>query len=259
MSDLRNGDWWNWCDTNMQEHNKQIWLTIGSLGYSGATKHQRATQLNDLFGEDGWKISYIVRGRIATFHEAIWEYEQSYRVYLHNHPQIVDFLVTYCGNVYDYAPENVYDSDYHQPNGIRNHYQDISIRRVIAELAGDNQWSQVKITNTEDVSLVDLSDGQSHILPRAQGFAGEYLLEIRGPESSGFFLNPAVVPVHDPTLVTNNPFDTGWYLKDGCGHLSVEAFWQSSKVIQARYDRFLQLGSKRNNPLELVKSIEALD
>ena len=55
-------------------------------------------------------------------------------------------------------------------------------------------------------------------------------------------LNPAVVPVHDPALITSLPNRDEWYHVEGCGHLSVEAFWQMSKVIEVRYDRLLALG-----------------
>ena len=80
--------------------------------------------------------------------------------------------------------------------------------------------------------------------------AGRYLLQIRDPESPGYCLNPAVVPVHDPTLVTTLPGRLDWYHAEGCAHLSVEAFWQMSKVIEVRYDRFLALGPDRVRPLD---------
>ena len=57
--------------------------------------------------------------------------------------------------------------------------------------------------------------------------------------SPGYVLNPAVVPVHDPALITTLPGRDEWYHLEGCAHLSVEAFWQMSKVIEVRYDRFL--------------------
>ena len=45
------------------------------------------------------------------------------------------------------------------------------------------------------------------------------------------------------------PGRTEWYHAEGCGHLSVEAFWQSSKVIEVRYDRFLAQVDARTGPL----------
>ena len=46
------------------------------------------------------------------------------------------------------------------------------------------------------------------------------------------------------------PNHEGWFLEEGCSHLSVEAFWQMSKVIEVRYDRFLALGDHRATPLD---------
>ena len=62
-------------------------------------------------------------------------------------------------------------------------------------------------------------------------------------------LNPAVVPVHDPALITTAPRAHRVVPPEGCGHLSVEAFWQMSKVVEVRYDRFLALGDDRADPL----------
>jgi hypothetical protein len=99
------------------------------------------------------------------------------------------------------------------------------------------------------VDLVDAGTGLTHRVPRASGFRGGLLLQIRDPRSPGYVLNPAVVPVHDPALITTLPSRDEWYHTEGCGHLSVEAFWQMSKVIEARYDRWLALGEGRADPL----------
>ena len=79
--------------------------------------------------------------------------------------------------------------------------------------------------------------------------SGSGLLQIRDPLSPGYLLNPAVVPAHDPALITTVPGRREWYHDEGCGHLSIEAFWQSSKVIEVRFDRFLATGSARAHPL----------
>jgi hypothetical protein len=57
--------------------------------------------LTNRFGKDNWRTSHYVRGQIVSKNVALIEYEQSYRVYLRNHPEIVEFLVKFCGNVYD--------------------------------------------------------------------------------------------------------------------------------------------------------------
>ncbi|MEI8241377.1 MAG: hypothetical protein WCI22_18355, partial [Actinomycetota bacterium] len=78
---------------------------------------------------------------------------------------------------------------------------------------------------------------------------GQGLLQIRDPLSPGYVLNPAVVPAHDPTLITTLPNRADWYHVEGCAHLSIEAFGQMSKVVEVRYDRFLALGPGRTEPL----------
>jgi hypothetical protein len=190
-----------------------------------------------------------VRGRLVPFDTAIREYEEAYRRYLRERPALVRFLVETCGNVYDDRVENVFDTDYHQPHTVQNHYQDISVRRVISELVDDPDWAWVTDTATGEAELVDLGTGAVHRVPRARGFRGGSLLQVREPTSPGYVLNPAVVPVHDPALVTPVPARLEWYHREGCGHLSVEAFWQTSKVIEVRYDRFLALGDRRPEPL----------
>jgi hypothetical protein len=113
----------------------------------------------------------------------------------------------------------------------------------------DPAWPDVVDTPAETTDLVDLGTGEAHHLPRARGFRGDALLQIRDPLSPGYVLNPAVVPVHDPDLITTMPARTDWYHAEGCAHLSVEAFWQMSKVVEVRYDRFLELGEGRSAPL----------
>jgi hypothetical protein len=224
---------------------EEVWIPVGAPGFAGAAKgHWRAT-LDARFGSDGWRLGHVVRGAIVSRATAILEYEEAYRVYLHRRPALVRFLVMTCGNVYDDQVANVTDDDYDQPHTAMNHYQDIAVRRVIAELVDDPAWPDVVETVAEIVDLVDLGSGVRYRVPRARGFRGDHLLQIREPTSPGYCLNPAVVPVHDPTLIATMPARTEWYHHEGCGHLSVEAFWQASKVIEVRYDRFLALGDGR--------------
>lgn len=227
----------------------EVWIPVGVPGYSGPSKAERQALLDARFGADGWRFAHVVRGRIVPMADAIAEYEQAYRVFLRDRPALVQFLVTRCGNVYDDNVTNVHDTDYVQPATAMNHYQDISVRRVIAELVDDPAWPQVTDTPVETVALRDLGTGDVHHLPRARGFRGDGLLQIRDPQSPGFVLNPAVVPVHDPALITTLPNRIDWYHVEGCAHLSVEAFWQMSKVVEVRYDRFLALGPGRAEPL----------
>lgn len=226
-----------------------VWIPVGVPGYSGLSKAHRLAVLDARFGADGWRFAHYVRGRIVPMAEAIVEYEEAYRRFLRDRPALVQFLVTRAGNVYDDNVTNVHDHDYVQPATAMNHYQDISVRRVIAELVDDPAWPWVIDTPAETVALRDLGTGEVHEVPRARGFRGDGLLQIRDPLSPGYVLNPAVVPAHDPALITTLPNRTDWYHVEGCAHLSIEAFWQMSKVVEVRYDRFLALGPGRSDPL----------
>ena len=247
---MDHADWWTTLGPGAIDDLARVWLPIGLPGYAGESKHRRHEILDGRFGEDGWRIGHVVRGRLVTPAVAILEYEAAYRVFLRDRPALVRFLVTTCGNVYDDQVSNVFDADYDQPHTAMNHYQDISVRHVISELVDDPAWPDVADTPRETVDLVDLGSGLVHRVPRARGFAGDRLLQIRDPLSPGYVLNPAVVPVHDPALITSLPGRGEWYHVEGCGHLSVEAFWQMSKVIEVRYDRWLALGEGRSAPLE---------
>lgn len=227
-----------------------IWLPVGLPGHAGNKKAGWNRLLDERFGAGNWRISHYVRGRIVSKTEAIQEYEHGYRVYLHSHPQIVRFLTTVCGNVYDDNPTNVHDASYHQPATHLNHYQDITVRRIISELVDDPAWPDVIDTPAEETDLIDLKTGQVHRMPRARGFRGQYVMQVREPDTPGFFLNPACIPAHDPSLITTLPGVRDWYFEEGCGHLSIEAFWQMSKVIEVRYSRFLALNpADRFHPL----------
>jgi hypothetical protein len=225
------------------------WLPVGAPGFSGPARDERRAALDGRYGPDGWRFAHVVRGTVVPVAVAIRDYEASYRRYLRDRPALVAFLVTVCGNVYDFDVANVLDDDYDQPRAGMNHYQDVSVRRVIAELVDDPAWTDVTDTPAEVVPLVDLGTGATHQVPRARGFRGDALLQIRDPLSPGYVLNPAVVPVHDPALISSLPGRVEWYHAEGCGHLSVEAFWQMSKVVEVRLDRFLALGDARTEPL----------
>ena len=242
-------DWWTTLEPSAAAGLAETWIPVGLPGFSGEAKQRRAELLDGRFGADGWRVAHVVRGRIVPFDVAILEYEAAYRQFLRDRPALVRFLVEACGNVYDWGVENVHDADYSQPHTAMNHYQDISVRRVVAELVDDPAWPWVTEGPAGDADLVDLGTGASRRVPRARGFRGTGLLQIREPDSPGYVLSPAVVPVHDPSLITAVPGRLEWYHAEGCGHLSVEAFWQASKVIEVRYDRFLALGEGRSAPL----------
>ena len=242
-------NWWTALPPGAVANLADVWIAVGLPGFAGDAKAARQAVLDTRFGADGWRLGHVVRGRIVSPTEAIGEYEASYRAFLRANRPLVAFLAEHCGNVYDNAVANVFDDAYAQPHTTSNHYQDISVRRVMAELVDDPEWPEVIATEPGEADLLDLGTGRTERVPRASGFRGNGLLQIREPDSPGFVLSPAVVPVHDPALITPLPNRVEWYHAEGCGHLSVEAFWQTSKVVEVRYDRFLASGADRANPL----------
>jgi hypothetical protein len=242
-------DWWTALAPSSLASLAATWIPVGLPGFAGRDKAARAARLDGRFGADGWRLAHVVRGRLVPPSEAILEYEAAYRVFLRARRPLVAFLAQACGNVYDEAVANVWSNDYDQPETPSNHYQDISVRRVMAELADDPDWPEVTPTEPGDADLLDFGTGRMERVPRAYGFRGGGLLQIREPDSPGFMLSPAVVPVHDPLLITTMPKREEWYHAEGIGHLSVEAFWQMSKVVEVRYDRFLASGARRLDPL----------
>ncbi len=150
---------WAGVDPGAQDLLREVWIPVGVPGFAGDAKARWQAILDQRFTPEGWRISHIVRGAIVSRAEAIVEYEQAYRVFLRARPALVTFLVTVCGNVFDDNPTNVFDADYDQPHTAMNHYQDISVRRVISELVDDPGWPDVVDTPTETVELVELGTG----------------------------------------------------------------------------------------------------
>ena len=126
-----------------------------------------------------------------------------------------------------------------------NHYQDISVRRVIAELVDDPTWPDVVDTPAETIDLVDLGTGDpppdaaGPRLPRRPPAPDPRADLARLLPQPGGRAGPRSDADHDPARA-------GWSgtTREGCGHLSVEAFWQQSKVVEVRYDRFLAAGRR---------------
>ena len=198
-------DWWTTLDATALAPLTETWIPAGTPGFAGDAKQRWREVFDARFGADGWRLSHVVRGRVVSSAEAILEYEASYRAYLLDRPALVRFLVEQCGNVYDWGVDNVHDAEYDQPHTGQNHYQDIAVRRVIASLVDEPDWPWVVETTVEEADLVDLGSGEVHRVPRARGFRGGFLGQIREPDSPLYALSPAVVPAHDPALLATVP------------------------------------------------------
>ena len=174
------------------------WHTAGRPGFAGKRRDQQDADRNSRYGPGNWRIAHEVSGKYYDWLEAITLfYEEAYFRYLQDHPKIADWLVREACDVYDNAKSNVQSGrDYLKQEAASNHMQDICIRRVIYRLG---------LT-----------------------FEGKQLVQIRSKSSTGAKLSPGVIPYHEPAAIIQ-PELTGWWAPG-----SVEAFWQSNKVLLVR-------------------------
>jgi len=203
------------------------WQVAGRPGFLGKMRDSVCTELDTKYGPENWRFAWEVGSNLLEFEEAILLYEDAYFFHLTGLPicsaafedddgkvgwtpvislsglAMYDILgeVLEFQNVYDNLPTNV-DSglDYRKQETNANHYQDISIRRVLVRCG-------VWFSGTK-----------------------KELLQIRAAskEPLGRRLSPGIVPFHIPHLI-KEPELTGWW-KPG----STESWWQSCKVVVTR-------------------------
>jgi hypothetical protein len=162
-------------------------------GFFGADKPAIITKLNAWFGENNWQLGYLIEGKIVSREEVLRLYEDAYVEYFKANLNDLAWLLSEASDVYDNALSNVGRMDYNDQETPDSHYQDIAIRRAVQRLG--------------------------------QTFKGNRLIQVRGPRSEGYFLNPGFVPFHKPELIMQ-PQLAGWWKPN-----SIEAFYQSAKEI----------------------------
>lgn len=185
--------------------------TISRPGFVGRRARKAGQDLDRKYGKDGWRIAYLYRGDVITRERALDLYAAAYHVHLRDNPDVLEWLLSTACDVYDIAPSDVESgTDFTIQKSRAVHLQDIAVRIAVRRLGRE--------------------------------FAGEELLQIRGKRSRGARLGPGVVPFHDPDAIEQPELD-GWW-----GPQSVEAFWQSNKVLQVRRERTLVFGGSFNPP-----------
>ncbi|MHA1211723.1 MAG: peptidyl-tRNA hydrolase, partial [Candidatus Heimdallarchaeota archaeon] len=182
------------------------WVIIGRPGYSGKKKMIKRKEINSKFGEGNWRIAHLVEDKLLTRDEALRHFELSYLKYFNENPELLEWLLEYASDVYDTAPSNIESGlDYSIQETEAAHLHDISIRRVVKELS--------------------------------KKFRGEALLQIRGEDGDGYVLTTGIVPFYKPNLILKPPLK-GWWKKN-----SMEAFWQSNKVLAVKFDKLVRMSS----------------
>ena len=147
---------------------RDVWVPVGLPGFAGEAKHRRWRPCSTSgSAPTAGGSAHLVRGRIVSPADAIVEYEEAYRRFLRDRPALVRFLVDRVRQrLRRPRRERPRARRYDQPDTIQNHYQDISVRRVIAELVDDPAWPDVVDDGpAETVDMVDLGTGEAHAAP----------------------------------------------------------------------------------------------
>lgn len=176
-----------------------IWETIDRLSYFGKKRDAIHNQFDLKYGAGNWRLAWQFGGQALPFPIAIQIYEDSYYEYLKMDKALLNQLLDEARDVYDNDETNVNCGlDYSIQENNSNHYQDISVRRVVLRLG--------------------------------RTFKGDSLVQIRHKSESevGALLSPGRVPFHLPEM-TVKPVQEGWWEKS-----TVEEFWQSNKVLQIK-------------------------
>jgi hypothetical protein len=176
------------------------WRTMFRPGYFGRRRDQRIATYNATYGAGNWRLAWVVNGRAYSFVEACkLFYEQSYYRWLADHPEEVDFICSF-GECIDNAPSNVLAGrDYAHQESYSTHIQDIAVRNVLYRLGREFEGP------------------------------ADSVLVIRSADSNGYRFGPGNIPFYVPELITQPEICPRW-----ANSGSVEAFWQSTKMVQVR-------------------------
>ncbi|MBI3334477.1 hypothetical protein HYZ97_03235 [Candidatus Pacearchaeota archaeon] len=174
------------------------WQYIESPGQFGKQCDARYEGYDARFGKNQWRIVWIWGKNKLEFKRACKHYERSYWNDSFKRPEIWRELITTASEVYDYSHDDIKSGcDYLIQAGPATHIQDIAIRNVVRR----HQWN----------------------------FKGSEPVQVRGLKSRwGELLSPGKVMFHKPNNIVT-PHLHGWWELN-----SVEDFWQSNKIVQAR-------------------------
>jgi hypothetical protein len=174
---------------------KSSWLAIDGLCRpAGRARDRVRQQMTDRFGADRWYQAWWLGKRLIGREEALSLYEEAYLSFLKAEPSLAGWLCETACEVYDNNVSNI-DSglDYSVQETDADHLQDIAVRRCLLRLG--------------------------------LRLAGSELIQIRGPRSVGYVLDPGRVPFHMPAMILDRA-EPGWW-EPG----TVEAFWQHNKTL----------------------------
>jgi hypothetical protein len=177
-----------------------MWQNKGRPGFFGRRRDDKIRKLNEFYGQGNWRLIWTDGQRELEFAEACSAfYEEAYFCHLSKQLDDLDFICSF-GECIDNAPTNVSSGlDYTKQEAFSTHIQDIVIRNVIKRLGRSFTGSADKI------------------------------LVIRTKDDNGHRFGPGNIPFYNSDLIMIPSLRPGW-----AGKGSVEDFWQSNKILQAR-------------------------
>jgi hypothetical protein len=175
------------------------WVDLQTPGYFGKERDSKYLEWDKKYGKGNWRVVWKAGDKTLDFLGVCKIYEDAYYEFLKKNPQICAKLLKDASDVYDDAASNMKSKfDYSVQETNRTHIQDIVIRNAVRRLG--------------------------------LSFEGKDPVQIRG---RGLYelsktLEPGSVPFHRLDLI-RQPELKGWW-----GEGTVEAFYQSNKVIQVK-------------------------
>lgn len=174
---------------------KNIWqpLDNNSTGFLGHKRNEEWLRRNELYGEGGWQMGWLVGENLLEYPEVCQLFGDAYIAYFDLRPELLYTLCRVAINVYDDDPINVESgTDYNKRGDVKTHIGDTAIRRAVQHFG--------------------------------MKFEGKKLLQIhdrQGPHPLSLALSPGQVPFHKPELLAT---------PDNLGELEENAWWLPGSV-----------------------------
>lgn len=180
------------------------WRTVDRPGYMGDARDRLHKEWDAKYGEGLWRLAWEWGDLILEKAMALQVYEDGYFSFFRgNKIRSLHWIVDLASDIYDTAPSNVASGfNYEIQETPNNHLHDIAIRRAVARMG---EW-----------------------------FRGDHLVEVRGPTSEGYLLNPGKVPFHFSALIYDGEIKNASGKNLWWDLLTIEDFYQKNKILQVR-------------------------
>lgn len=190
---------------------KKRWVTAERPGYLGKTKDAREAAWNQSFGEGNWRYAWeTIDGKVMDFDQVFWQvYVAGYAAYFAAHPGEAIMLTDKFAYAFDkelvthdqaFDPYFLYNKPGH-PNQFHNVALNIALEWFLGLPFSGHEPFQVR-----------------------EGKPGTPLEQ----QPIGYLWSPGRIPAVRPELIPKTDTPGWWNPK------SIEGFYQSAKVIQAK-------------------------